>query len=426
MTPGKIGHTIKAGIAALALAGCATSALAADKVTFLNWITAEPSNAPVMQKLIGDTGVPVEVLSSSWGDMQKSVFLRLRTKQPLDVFQAQERWLPTFAQMPNVVDFNDVYGKEFLEKTFPPEVLVTGQVKGRQVGLPWNVGSISLISNTEVLEKAGVTDAPKTIADFVADLEKVKAAAPQSTPYAMMTKGDDLISSDFQLWLWAHGGSIFDENDKPVVNSEATVKTLTFMKDLVDRGLAALDVDRGAARRMFGQGESAFYFDAPVAKGFAEDFSGKGEAFVQYIHPILTPVETDGMQSRSMEWGHLLVMLDTDAAKVDGKLSADSPSGRFLKGLSMNDGIQLEYFQKLGAIPVTLSARASDIVTSDRYTVEWNASLGMPKLNELAALKDSASYVGVVSEEVQSAVLGKKDAKQAAADMQARIEKLLN
>lgn len=419
-------NLIRTGIAALALAGCATSALAADKVTFLNWITAEPSNAPVMQKLIGDTGVPVEVLSSSWGDMQKSVFLRLRTKQPLDVFQAQERWLPTFAQMPNVVDFNDVFGKDFLEKTFPPEVLVTGQVKGRQVGLPWNVGSISLISNSEVLEKAGVTDAPKTIADFVADLEKVKAAAPQSTPYAMMTKGDDLISSDFQLWLWAHGGSIFDENDKPVVNSEATVKTLTFMKDLVDRGLASLDVDRGAARRMFGQGESAFYFDAPVAKGFAEDFSGKGEAFVQYIHPILTPVETDGMQSRSMEWGHLLVMLDTDAAKVDGKLSADSPSGRFLKGLSMNDGIQLEYFQKLGAIPVTLSARASDIVTSDRYTVEWNASLGMPKLNELAALKDSASYVGVVSEEVQSAVLGKKDAKQAAADMQARIEKLLN
>ena len=154
--------------------------------------------------------------------------------------------------------------------------------------------------------------------------------------------------------------------------------------------------------------------------------AGKGEAFAQYIHPILTPVETDGMQSRSMEWGHLLVMLDTDAAKVDGKLSADSPSGRFLKGLSMNDGIQLEYFQKLGAIPVTKSARASDIVTSDRYTVEWNASLGMPKLNELAALKDSASYVGVVSEEVQSAVLGKKDAKQAAADMQSRIEKLLN
>ena len=82
-------NLIRTGIAALALAGCATSALAADKVTFLNWITAEPSNAPVMQKLIGDTGVPVDVLSSSWGDMQKSVFLRLRTKQPLDVFQAQ-------------------------------------------------------------------------------------------------------------------------------------------------------------------------------------------------------------------------------------------------------------------------------------------------------------------------------------------------
>ena len=49
----------------------------------------------------------------------------------------------------------------------------------------------------------------------------------------------------------------------------SAVKTLTFMKDLVDRGLASLDVDRGAARRMFGQGESAFYFDAPVASAFS-------------------------------------------------------------------------------------------------------------------------------------------------------------
>lgn len=419
--------TFKAGVAALALSVSALGAHAADgQVTFLNWITAEPSNAPVMTGLIEETGVPVDVLSSAWGDMQKTVFLRIRTKQPLDVYQAQERWLPTFAQMPDVVDFNELYGEEQLAAMFPPEVLAAGQVQGRQVGMPWNIGSISLVSNRKVLEPAGVSEPPATIADFVADLEKVKAANPNSTPYAMMTKGDDLVSSDFQLWLWAFGGSIFDENGQPVVDSEATVQTLDFMKDLVDRGLAALDVDRGAARRMFGQGESAYYFDAPVAKGFAEDFSGEGEAFVKYVYPIPMPVAEAGMTPHSMEWGHLLVMRKTDEGMVDGALSAESPSAKLISGLTMNDEIQLEYFQKLGAIPVTKSARASDIVTSDQYIVDWNASLGMPKLNELASLKDSANYVGIVSEEVQSAMLGKKDATAAAADMQARIEKLMN
>ncbi|MBB4123200.1 ABC transporter substrate-binding protein [Martelella radicis] len=417
----------KASVAALALSVSAFGAHAADgKVTFLNWITAEPSNAPVMTQLIEETGVPVDVLSSAWGDMQKTVFLRIRTGQPLDVYQAQERWLPTFAQMPDVVDFNELYGEEKLAAMFPPEVLAAGQVKGKQVGMPWNIGSISLVSNRKVLEQAGVSEPPATIDDFVADLEKVKEAQPNSTPYAMMTKGDDLVSSDFQLWLWAFGGSIFDENGQPVVDSEATVQTLDFMKDLVDSGLSALDVDRGAARRMFGQGESAYYFDAPVAKGFAEDFSGEGEAFVKYVYPVPMPVAEAGMTPHSMEWGHLLVMRETEEGMVDGALSAESPSAKLISGLTMNDEIQLEYFQKLGAIPVTKSARASDIVTSDQYIVDWNASLGMPKLNELASLKDSANYVAIVSEEVQSAVLGKKDSATAAADMQSRIEKLMN
>ena len=401
-------QTILASAAISLLAG---SALAAD-VTFLNWVTAEPSNAEVVQGLIDKTGVDVDVLSSSWGDMQKNVFLRVRTKQDLDVYQSSAKWLPTFAQLPNLVDFNELYGKDYLESLIPPAVLAAGQFKGKQYGMPWNIGSISLVSNKAVLGKAGIEKSPATIAEFMTALEKVKASNPDSTPYAMMTKGNNLISSDFQLWLWAHGGSIFNDKDELVINSDATIKTLEFMKMLVDKKYAALDTDRGAARRMFGQENTAFYFDAPVAKGFARDFSGKGEAYDVNVLPIETPVVEAGMTPNSMEWGHLLIMLQSDAAKVDGKISKDSVAAKFISGLSMNDEVQLEYFTKLGAIPVTKTARASEVVASNKFIVDWNASLGLPKRNELSPLKNSSDYIAVVSEEVQSVILGKKTPKQ--------------
>ncbi|RKF17905.1 carbohydrate ABC transporter substrate-binding protein [Alginatibacterium sediminis] len=418
--------TKKRVLSSLVFAASIFGAHAADpQVTFLNWVTAEPSNQPIVQGLIDQTGVQADVLSSSWGDMQKNVFLRVRTKQELDVFQSSAKWLPTFAQLPNLVDFNEVYGQEYLESLISPAVLASGRYKGKQYGMPWNTGSISLVSNTKVLQQAGIENSPTTIDEFVETLKAVKTAQPESTPYAMMTKGNNLISSDFQLWLWAHGGKIFDENDKLSVNSKATIDTLNFMKNLVDEDLASLDVDRGAARRMFGQGNTAFYFDAPVARGFARDFSGEGEKYDAYVVPVQTPVLSEEMTSHSMEWGHLLIMLKTPNSTVDGSLSKESLSAKFVAGLTMNDSVQLDYFTNSGAIPVTQSARNNPLVTQEKYIVDWNESLGLPLRNELSVLKNSSNYIAVVSEETQSVILGKKTAEEAAAEMEKRIQRLL-
>ncbi|MRI31618.1 hypothetical protein EOPP23_01245 [Endozoicomonas sp. OPT23] len=417
---------IKKTLLASALVALTGSSMAASKdITFLNWVTAEPSNKPVIQGLIDKTEVPVNVLDSSWGDMQKNIYLRLRTRQPLDVSQLQARWLPTLGKMPNLVDFNDIYGKNFLESQIPAEVLEAGRLDGKQLGLPWNTGSISLVANKKMLDESGIGKAPKTIDEFVSSLRKVKSQYPESTPYALMTKSNNLISGDFQLWLWAHGGKIFDDKNQLSINSEETVETLNFLKLLIDEKLANLDTDRGAARRLFGQESAAYYFDAPVARGFARDFSGKGADYDQYVLPMQTPVAEEGMTSHAMQWGHLLVMMKSDAAKINGKLSKDSKAAKFVEGLTMNADIQLDYFKKSGAIPGSLAARSNELISKDDYIVNWNASLGLPKRNELSAIKNSANYIAVVSEEVQSVILGKKDAEKAAADMESRMKRLM-
>ncbi|CAM3802811.1 ABC transporter substrate-binding protein [Parendozoicomonas haliclonae] len=410
---------------AAAIFAVTTAPAMASEVTFLNWVTAEPSNKPVIEGLIAKTGVETKVLDSAWGDMQKTIFLRLRTKQPLDVSQLQARWLPTLANMPNLVDFNDLYGQEYLESVIPAEVLEAGRINGKQLGLPWNTGSISLVANRNMLETSGITEAPVTVEQFVEALRKVKAAYPQSTPYALMTKSNGLITADFQTWLWAHGGLIFDQDGKVVVNSAETVATLKFLKSLVDEGLVSLDVDRGAARRMFGQESSAFYFDAPVARGFARDFSGKGAEYDKHVYPIKTPVLEAGMTHRAMEWGHLLVLFNGKAAQVDGKLSKEAPAVKFIEELAMNPEIQLDYFTKAGAIPGSKEARADSVITSDQYIVDWNNSLGVPRRDQLSSMRNSANFIAAVGEEVQAVILGQKSAEEAAKEMEVRIQRLV-
>ena len=174
---------IKMTLLASALVAATGSSFAASKdITFLNWVTAEPSNKPVIQGLIDKTEVPVNILDSSWGDMQKNIYLRLRTKQALDVSQLQARWLPTLGKMPNLVDFNDLYGKEFLEKQIPAEVLEAGRLNGKQLGLPWNTGSISLVANKKMLDESGISETPKTINEFVSSLRKVKSHTLRAHP----------------------------------------------------------------------------------------------------------------------------------------------------------------------------------------------------------------------------------------------------
>lgn len=414
--------TIKATMTAGAI--LMTSSVIASETTFLNWVTAEPSNKAIVEDLISRSGEETNVISSSWGDMQKNVYLRVRTKQSLDVFQSQARWLPTFAQLPNIVDFNDVFGKDFLEKHIPMSVLEAGRYQGKQYGMPWNIGSISLVANKNMLEKQNIDPAPETLEQFVRVLKEVKAAYPESTPYAMMTKGSNLIASDFQLWLWAHGGSIFNDQGEITVNSQASVDALNFMKTLLDEELASLDVDRGAARRMFGQENAAFYFDATVARGFARDFSGMGEEYDKYVYPIETPTLTPEMQSHSMEWGHVLMMFNNDTAKVNGKLSPESQSVQLIKTLSLDTQVQVDYFTQLGGIPVTNEARNAKEVMKDSYITNWNKSMGIPKRNELSPLRNSANYIAVVSEEVQSVLLGRKPAEEAAQSMEKRIARL--
>ena len=407
--------------AAASLLGSAPLFAQTKSLTYVGWSQDEAASKPVLNAMFegyrkANADVKLDVIGFPWGQMQQNILLRLRSGQALDVVQLAERWLPQFGSTGKMQDLNDVFGKGQLEKAIAPGVLKLGEYRGKQLGLPWTAGSIGMVANAKVLKDAGVAAPPQTVDAFVEALKAIKKSQPQSVPYAMCTKNNNSLSPDFQVWLWTFGGQLFDDKGKVLVNNAAGVRALSFMADLVKDGLAAKDIDRPDARRMYAQNQTGFYQDAPLARGFARNNSGKGAEIDQLVIAMATPVLRSGDAPQSFAWGHLLTVFP------DGKgaVNAQAPHGRLLNHLALNDASQLTYFRDQGLFPVTNSALAQ--LTNDPYVSAWTRAARSAERDEISMWANSADLTMIVGEEVQGALLGQKTAQAAIESMGKRLE----
>ncbi len=408
-------------LAAASLLGSGAVRAQSRTLTYVGWSHDEAASKGVLtgmfdgyRKTHADT--KLDVIGFPWGQMQQNILLRMRSGQPLDVVQLAERWLPQFGSTGKLLDLNEVYGKGALQKVISPGLLKLGEYRGKQLGLPWTAASIGMVANAKVLKDAGINQPPQTVDAFVEALKAIKRTQPQSVPYAMTTKNNNSMSPDFQVWLWTFGGQLFDDKGKVLVNSAAGVRALSFMADLVKDGLAAKDIDRPDARRMYAQNQTGFYQDAPLARGFARNNSGKGADFDSNVIAMATPVLRRGDAPQSFAWGHLLTMFG------DGKSvpNAQSLQASFAAHLAMNDANQLAYFKDQGLFPVTNSALAQ--VANDPYVAAWSKAANTAERDEISMWSNSADLTTIVGEEVQGALLGQKTAQAAIESMGKRLE----
>jgi multiple sugar transport system substrate-binding protein len=218
------------------------------------------------------------------------------------------------------------------------------------------------------------------------------------------------------VWLWTFGGHLFDGNGKVAVNSPAAVQALSFMTGLVKDGLAAKDVDRPDARRMFAQFQTGFYNDAPLARGFARSNSGIGDKFDSLVVAMPTPVLHAGDAPRSLAWGHLLSIFSDGKQKID----ANSPQAKLLAYLALNDDSQLRIYKDIGLFPVTNSAL--DKLASDPYVSVWSKAARSATRDETSFWPNSAALTTAIGEEVQAALLAQKSPQEAINSMSKRLQ----
>lgn len=409
-------HPLTTSVATFA-ASLALALPAMADVEFMSWTVTEETGRPAIEGMAAAFDGTVEQQGYAWGEMNKNYVLRARSGTLPDVGQTQNRLLPTVAAATDPLDLDEVIGRERLLEMFDESYLAAGEVDGRQVALPWIAGTIGWVANQEVLDAAGVDGLPTTIEEFRSDLESVRDAVPNSVPFAMATKNPASILLDYLILAWTFGAEPIGEDGTPNVNSPEAVAALEFMAGLMEDRLAAPEIDRPDARRLFGQGAAAFYIDAPQALSFARQFSGRGEEIDAAVVPMAGPVLAEGDTPVSISWGHVLVLFGEENA------NPDSEAVRWVMHL-LSDEQLVPYAVSQSVLPATKSGQGSAEVQGDKYLTDWAAASISPRRNTVASLDNATDVAAVIGEEVQAALLGQKTAQEAADDMQARLEGL--
>jgi multiple sugar transport system substrate-binding protein len=387
-------------------------------MTWAGWSGEEASTKPAIQEMIStwnakNPDTQVEWAGWPWAKTFEQLVIRTQGGEKLDIAQIDMSWIPSLNEMDVLEDLTPLLGESWLKKNMNQATIDSGKMNKKLLTVPWTLASIGMLYNPTLLEKAGVKKVPKTIAEFEKALAALKKADPNIIPYALTTKDAGSVGADFQAWIWTFGGKIIDEDGKVVINSAAGVKTVKWMKNLLDKGYIKMDISRFDARQLFAQSQVGFYDDAVMARGIAKT-NGVPEADLdKTIMPMLRPVVKFGDKPQSGLWGHFLGVFKKSQNK--------QKAVEFIKHILSKEE-SLMYYEKAAMVPVVKSAAESEPVKKDLWVAKFLEITKYGKKGEVKNYAKANEMNSIITEELQAALLGTKTPEKALDDAALRIQ----
>lgn len=240
-----------------------------------------------MQKLVDEWNgkhpnekVTITELPES-ADDQRSAFVRnaqAKSKE-FSVLNLDVVWTAEFAANRWVVELPQ---DQFDMSAFLEPATNTAKYRDKLYAVPVYSDGGLLFYRKDLLQAAGVTDAPKTWDEMKTDCDKIKALPGNANLgcYAGQYDKYEGLTCNFSEAVQSAGGSILDKSGKPTVNSAEAKDGLNFLVNGVKDGLipqAAVTYQEEPSRRAFQDGELIFLRNWPYvyAKASATDGSSK-------------------------------------------------------------------------------------------------------------------------------------------------------
>ncbi|MBP2340453.1 sugar ABC transporter substrate-binding protein [Saccharothrix coeruleofusca] len=269
-----------AGAAALAVAvaGCGTSSSGSDSgsgdgKTLTVWLmdgSAPAALTDALHKEFQDAhpGVTVKYEVQKWGGIQEKLTTALTSNTPPDVIELGNTQTAKFAAEETLEDLSgDVSalgGDQWLAGL---KDSLTWD--GKSYGMPFYASNRTVIYRTDLFEAAGITAAPTTRDEWVAAIEKLKAANAADPDFqALYLPGQSWYA--LLSFIWDEGGDVAKQDGSAWTGALDTPQAkagLDFYKKLVDVSgtKAPKDTDEATPQQMevFGTGKVGMMIGLP-------------------------------------------------------------------------------------------------------------------------------------------------------------------
>lgn len=285
--------TLLAGIALASAA--AMPALAEESVEVLHWWTSggEAKALNVLKQNLEKQGVAwkdAPVAGGSGVQAMAALRARVAAGDPPTAVQMLGFDIKDFAEEGSLGDISDVAAKGGWDKVIPAALQEFSKHDGKWIAAPVNVHSTNWVwASKAVMDKIGVTEPPKNWDEFVAVLDKAKAAGVTALAHGGQPWQDGTV---FESVVLTTGGKdfykkVFLDLDPAALGSDQ-MKTvfdrMTKLRSYVDSNFSGREWNLASA--MVIKGEAAFQVMGDWAKGeFIAAGKKPGADFVCFRFP---------------------------------------------------------------------------------------------------------------------------------------------
>jgi len=314
-------------------------------------------------------------------------------------------WPAEFAATNIVLDVTDRYPASWKDDMLGG-AYYTAEYMGKFYGVPWGPSTKFFYYNTEMVAAVGGTEADMETWDGVlAIAKKIKDAGLAEFPIAWSWIQEEAVICDYGQLLGAFGGQFTDASGKLSVNNEVGVKTLEWMRKTITDGLsnpASTTFLEDDVQKALAQGQTAFGLNW---ESTFEDLQDPGQSnVVGKIKMIATPKGPSG--ARPGVNGAMALSIPTKSAHVE-------EAWDLIVHLTSQEQ-QDKY--PTGWLPNWKSSYTNAAITSQAPEVFAAAEIGYADLILRPAVPNYTEASTALQAEIQSVLIGAKDAQKAMDD----------
>lgn len=180
------------------------------------------------------TGVKIELLSAPFADTKTAIESGASTGTVADIVSVDSSWVYDFADhgvLTNLSELmkNDGYDQDIIKTQW--------QAKNNTYAIPIVNYAYPMFYNKDVLDKAGVTELPKTWTDFEEVCGKIKASGAYPFALNLDTSSPSGIQNTYMGFAWASGIKMKTDDGKYNLSDNADLKAFAeYMNGLNSKG----------------------------------------------------------------------------------------------------------------------------------------------------------------------------------------------
>jgi multiple sugar transport system substrate-binding protein len=192
----------------------------------------------LMDQFEEENGITVELLSGPYASTKEQIIAGAATGTIPCVVGLDGAWINELSGFGSIADLSALMSDAGYDDS---QIVSQVQIDGTTYMIPVVNFIYPMFTNDDLLEEAGVAEAPTTRTEFADAATAVAGLGENASGWVLPLSLDtpNGVQNDVMAWVWASGGSMLTDDGQPDLTNDSVRSAIEYIKALWDAGVIA-------------------------------------------------------------------------------------------------------------------------------------------------------------------------------------------